>query len=234
VTVARLEEVGVLIERIVTINQSLFIERAQDYREQHRAGTSRSLSPTEAAQVAAVLADAKPLTAAEQAQGSELRAYDEPSGPEILLAAGIAVAPAFIKATRQVVALVEMPAAEFKRLRELDRREGGTELADAIDEAAVPLGDLTLEEGRERASRAFAHYAAAAGFDPGEALGLPVQAVWQALKGALATIQEGVSQSSQLIALPRVRRVHPRRGPLQHPLAGSPRADARHHGPRTA
>jgi hypothetical protein len=191
VTVARLEELGSLMERIMAVNQSLFIEKGQQYKEAHRQGSSRQLTPLEAAQIAAVIADENKLAEAGQVQASSLRAYDPPETREILLAAGIAVAPAFLAAVREAVALVEMPADEFKAAC-----EDGT-LDQAIEEAAKPLRWLEAEEAKARASAAFAHYARAAGFEPGEALRLPVQAVWQALSGAVNHLVDA-SQSSQL------------------------------------
>lgn len=194
ITVAKLEETGKLMEQLVTENQALFLEKGQAYKDAHRDGTSRSLMAVEAAQVAAGLAkdDQDPVQIAADVQASTLRAYDEPEQREILLAAGIGVAPAFVGAVRRVVALVEMPSDEFQEACENDT------LTDAIDERARALRTLELQEARKRASAAFAHYARSAGFQPGEAWSLPVRAVWQALQDAMTHLSAG-SVSSQLI-----------------------------------
>jgi hypothetical protein len=192
VTVAKLEETGRLLERVVATNQSLFVQKGQDYREIHRAGSSRPLSPLEAAQVAAVLADDNAVQTAQEVQDGSLRAYDEPDSREILVAAGLGAAPAFLEAVREVVALVEMPSENFEAACENDTLEL------AVAERAKLLRLLELGEARERASAAFAHYAESAGFKPGEALSLPVQAVWQALRGAMSSLTDD-SRLSQLI-----------------------------------
>lgn len=193
ITVAKFEETGKLLERVVKENQSLFIEHGQEYRTKHRAGTSRPLTPAEATQLAVAITDGEDtIKRAENMQASSLRAYDEPSGREILLAAGIGVAPAFIRAATDVVALIEMPPDDFEEASEdgnLDR---------AIKARASELRKLPLPQARERASAAFAHYAQSAGFEPGEAWGLPVQAVRQAITTAMDHLTDA-SPSSQLI-----------------------------------
>jgi len=193
ITVAKLEETGRLLERLVSENQQLFIAKGQEFKQAHRDGSSRPLTPLESAQIARVLSEQEnPVEATQEVQGSTLRAYDEPEGREILMAAGIGVAPAFVAAVRSVVALIEMPAAEFEQAC------GDDTLQQAIEERAAALRNLTLDEGRKRASAAFEHYAKSAGFESGEALRLPVQAVWQALSGAMDHLVD-VSESSSLI-----------------------------------
>ena len=183
ITVAKLEETGRLLERVVSENQSLFIEKGQRYREDHAQAARRPLTPLESAQFAAVLStEADPVKTAEEVQNSSLQAIDQPGGREILLAAGIGAAPAFLVAVRRVVALVEMPSADFE-----EACEHGT-LDEAVHDRANELLKLTLTAARKRASAAFAHYATSAGFDPGEAWRLPVQAVWQALSGAMSQL----------------------------------------------
>lgn len=194
ITVAKLEETGRLLERVVSENTQLFIDKGHAYKEAHRDGSSRRLSPAEAAQVALVLSgtEGASLEAAQEAQDSSLRAYDEPGGREILLASGIGAAPGFVAAVRRVVALVEMAAADFE-----EACEHGT-LEEAIDRRAEELRKLELGAAKARASAAFAHYAEAAGFEPGEAWSLPVRAVWQALGDAMTHLVDA-SESSQLI-----------------------------------
>ena len=192
ITVAKLEETGRLLERLVAENQQLFIDKGQAFKEAHREGSSRPLTPLESAQVASVLSEAAPHKLAQEVQQGDLRAYDEPQGREILMAAGIGVAPAFVAAVRSIVALIELPAEDFE-----NACEDGT-LDEAIRERATELRKLDLAEGRKRASAAFDHYAKSAGFESGEALRLPVQAVWQALSGAMDHLVD-VAESSSLI-----------------------------------
>lgn len=194
ITVAKLEETGRLLEQLVDANQAMFVDRANGYRELHREKTSRGLSPQEAAQIAAMLAETDErdgITLAREVQESALRAYDQPEGREVLLAAGIAAGPAFLGAVRRIVALVELPNPEFEQAC-----DEGT-LEQVLDGNAATLQKLELSDAKKRASRAFAHYAKAAGFEPGEVWRLPVQAVWQALNRAMSGLAD--SQSSQLI-----------------------------------
>ncbi|MGH2878954.1 MAG: hypothetical protein ACRDK4_05020 [Solirubrobacteraceae bacterium] len=192
ITVAKLEETGKLIEQLVSENQSLFISKGQAYKEAHREGSRRPLDPVESAQIAAAIArdGQNPVEVASEVQASDLRAYDEPEGREILLAAGVGVAPAFVEAVRRVVALVEMPSEQFEAACESDTLE------QEIETCATALRSLELPDARQRASAAFAHYARSAGFEPGEAWSLPVQAVWQALTGAMSHLVDASASSS--------------------------------------
>jgi hypothetical protein len=199
VTVAKLEETGRLLERVISENQDVFIRKGQEYKDAHREGSRRPLTAPESGQVAAVIArETNPVEVAEELQNGDLYAYDEPDRREVLLAAGAGTAPEFMVAVRQVVALIEVPNAEFKAAYEADEVDDGGKLRELIGTYAKPLRELELADARTRASAAFDHYAQAAGFESGEALGLPIRAVWQALQGAMSSLVDG-SQSSQLI-----------------------------------
>ena len=190
VTVARFKAAMQLMERIVDSNTDLFIAKKQAYREKSREGTSRRLTPTEAASVAAGLADAldeDPVTVAGRVQASELRAVDEPEPLEVLLAAGLSTAPALLDATQRLVALLELPAVDFVVAYDLDNIDA------ALDEPARELERLPLPEGRERAAAAFRHLAKEADAPSGEALRLLAQAVWQAFNQAAAQMAPSVS-----------------------------------------
>jgi hypothetical protein len=192
ITVAKFEETGRLLERVIAENQSMFIEKGQAYKDAHRQGSSRPLSPHEAAVVAASIAsEAGQIQTAAEVQQSSLRVVDEPDSREILLAAGIGAAPAFMAAVRQVVALVEMPNVDFEEACEHDT------LDQALEHRAAALRSLEIGEARTRASSAFNHYARSAGFEPGEAWRLPGRAVWQALQGAMSDLTDA-AQSLQL------------------------------------
>lgn len=198
VTVARLEETGALLERLFDENVAMFVRKGQEFKERHRESTTRPLLANEAVQLAAALAETEGeesddrVTMAEQLQASDLRAYEQPDKNDILFAAGLATSPALMAAVRKVVALVEMPVDVFERAS-IDGK-----LAAAIDEAATKLRHLEAAEARARASAALRHYAAAAGYEAGEAWRLPVQAVWQALRQAVESLAGG-SASTQLI-----------------------------------
>lgn len=196
ITVAKLEETGHLLERLIAENQSVFIAHGQRHKEAHRDGTSRPLNAAEAAQIAVAMVDAADgsdrVRLAEQLQQSSLRAYDEPDMREVLLAAGVATAPAFLRAALDVVALVEMPIDEFEDACESDTLE------EAIADRARELRRLPLQAARERAARALQHYGDSAGVGVGEALRLLAGTVWQALTMA-ATHLAGPSGRSQLI-----------------------------------
>ena len=113
VTVARFEAASRLIEQLVDENTDMFVGRMHAYRERSRAGSSRALSAIEAAQVAAGLASdleaAERVPLAESVQSGGLRSVDEPAAMEVLLAAGVSTAPAFLDAAKRVVALLELP-----------------------------------------------------------------------------------------------------------------------------
>lgn len=190
ITVAKLEETGKLIERVIRENQTIFVQRGHEYRETHREASGRPLKAAEAVALARELAEEDRVQVAAELQGSELRVHEDPEQREVLLAGGAAAAPAFIAVVRDVVALVEMPAEEFEAVCEADT------LPEAIEERSKDLRKLELSEARKRASAAFAHYARAAGFEPGEAWRLPVQAVWQALSDAATQLAGSASPSS--------------------------------------
>lgn len=197
ITLAKLEETGHLLQRLVETNQTLFIDEGENYRAAHRAASSRALSADEAAQLAVTIEAARgeqrdAVQLAEQLQNSDLRAYDEPETREVLLAAGKAVAPAFLAAARDVVALVEMPTAEFEEAC----AQGDLEAA--IERRSLELRKLPLDEARARASTALAHYSKAAGLSVGEAIRLLAQTVWQAIQQATSHL-DGVSRPSSLI-----------------------------------
>lgn len=180
VTVARLEAATTLIERLLDENTDLFTAKAHAYRERARAGSSRALSPSEAAQVAAGLASDLSATervqVAEQVQASSLRAVDEPAAMEVLLAAGLSTPKAFLQAAARFVAVIELPADEFEQAD-----EAGT-VAEAIEPVAFELRKAPVREARARARAAFEHLAREADVEMGEPLRLLIRTVWQALQ----------------------------------------------------
>lgn len=202
ITVARFDEALQLVEAIVDEQTDLFIAKAQDYRERHRAGTERGLTATEAGQLAASMSAvvaSPPVDVAVALQQSDLRGYDEPEPVELLLRAGIATAPAFMAAVQRFVALIEMPAGEFRAARE-DAR-----LDQALDAAveAMEYEDLSGTDGaRERAQRAFEHFATDAGATPGKALSLLPRALWSAVEQATSALGLRRAQSSLTGSLP--------------------------------
>lgn len=198
VTVARFEQAMLLMERLVDENTDLFIGKMHSFRERHRDGTDRKLTPEEAAQVAAALSmaveeeDRDAVTLAAKVQASELRAYDQPSQQEVLLAAGVSTAPAFIQAALRVVALMELPEEQFEAAY-----DGGT-LDDAVEAKMVELRRLDLEEARGLASDTFTLLAAKSGAGSGEGVRSLVTAIWRALNQAAeaTTPSEGWGLSS--------------------------------------
>ena len=182
VTVARFEAASKLIEQLVEQNTDTFVEKMHAYRERQRAGTSRALSAAEAAQVAAGLAtDLEPaerVKVAEDVQASGLRAVDEPSPQEVLLAAGLSTAPAFLDAALRFVALIELDADTFA-----EAYDAGT-LDEALAPAIAVLRELPLEDARVRAAAALDHLGSKAGVASGEGVRLLIQTMWQALQQA--------------------------------------------------
>lgn len=186
VTVARLEQASLLLERLVQEKQTLFVEAGQRFRETHRENTSRPLTPAEAAQIAAGLAaelggqlGENPGAVVQKIQESGLRAYDDPEPAEVLLAAGIGTAPAFMDIALRLTALVELAPDVFE-----DACENGT-LDEALRVGADDIRACELSEARGRAEAAAEHVSEAAGVSSGEARGLLTRSIGQALKKVL-------------------------------------------------
>ena len=197
ITVARFESAMLLLEELVAENTDLFIGKIHEYREKHRAGTDRALSPEEAAQVAAALSVAMtegrdPVQVAADVQASDLRAYDQPGQTEILVAAGVSTAPAFIKAALRLVALLELPEDEFEAAYDAET------LPAAIDGGVKELRKLDLAEARLRAKTALELLAEKSGAEGPEGLRSLVQVVWRALNQA---VQMSPGESSGLSSL---------------------------------
>lgn len=203
VTVARFEQAMLLLEQLVDENTDLFIGKMHSFREKHRDGTDRPLTAEEAAQVAAALSaaiteeDRDSVALAESVQKSELRAYDQPSGREVLLAAGVSTAPAFVNAALRMVALLELPEPEFETAY-----DAGT-VDEAVEAKCVELRKLDLEEARTRASDALDLLAQKSGAGSGEGVRSLIAAVWRALNMAAeaTTPSEGSGLSSLMGSL---------------------------------
>lgn len=204
IDVAKLEEIGYLLERTVDENTDLFISKGNAFKERHRAGTKRPLSWEEAAQVAgAIVGDDRSVEElAEAFQSREgLYAYDEPDAREVLFQAGIATAPAAIVAARKLVALIEMAPDVFWEAYD-DTAAGGPQpgLDEAINTGAKALLRLDSHTARERASAALMHFAAAVGDDSGKGPWLMAKSLWQALSQAMGHLMTSdVSALSSLL-----------------------------------
>lgn len=203
VGIARFREAMQLIEDLVVENTDVFLASAARYRAAHATHAeqaARRLTHVEAAAAAAAFArevgdfDAAGMAGlAADIQRSDIRAIDPPEQQELLLAAGLGTASGFIDAALAFVALVEMPKARFD-----EHSEAGV-LRHAIDEdiATLKRRDVPVAEMRERALRAFEHFASAGGEDPGKAWSLITGMVRQALTTAmLAQESSGPSLST--------------------------------------
>jgi hypothetical protein len=195
-----MEEFTLLIERAVSEKTSVFIDAQNDYREKHREATDRPLTAQEAAQIAAAMTDAlgknvqdDPGGAVRQIQESGLRAYDEPTGVEVLFAAGLATAPAMLDIALQLVALIELPEDAFEQARE------AATLDDSIAEARRALSKLPVADARSRAIKAVDHLTSAMGVAPGEAVRLVTRLVGQAMGQALQMNPQLGSALSSLV-----------------------------------
>lgn len=196
VTVFKLWLAGTLLDRVAREHVDSFADAAQAYAAAHRERSRRPLSAVEAGQVAAGLASLyagdDPVGVAERLQASSLRADDPPPRRELLIAAGIATAPAFIDSVLSLVALLEMPNDVVESLDEV----GG--LDDQLAARVRILRRLELADARTRAAAAMDHFAQAAGASSGEALGLIVQTIWKLVHQAVSPI----STSSSLTGSP--------------------------------
>lgn len=183
-TVARFEQATLLMERLVDENTDVFVGRMQAYRERQRAASSRRLTADEAAKLAVSMRlaldddDRDVVALAEDVQAGDLRAVDEPAPMEVLLAAGVATAPAFLNAALRLVALIELPADIFEAAYEDET------LDVAIELHVKDLRALDLDEARARAVSALDYLSEKAGAGSGEGLRLLTRSVWQALNQA--------------------------------------------------
>ncbi len=183
VTVYKLQQAAEMLERMAREKTAVFAQSAADYASEHRVRSERPLSAVEVAQVAAGLSDVfqghDPIDVAERVRASSLRATDEPPRAEVLLAAGVSTAPAFLDIVLRLVALVEMSDDALEAAVET----GGFEAA--IDESCRDLKRLELGVARKRSAAALQHVAVAAGESAGEMWGLVVRTISAALKDAV-------------------------------------------------
>jgi hypothetical protein len=191
VTVARRPAAPAQIDTLVEQKADIFAIRGQRYREVWRDRSERSLEPDEVAQVAGALgaalgrSDITDLLA--EVSESNLRTKSDPPRLEVLLAAGIATAPALIDACLDFVALIELPADAFEQAS-----DAGT-LFLALEEPVRALKRLELAEANQRARAAFSHIAAAAETTPGEAVGLILRALGTSLSTAIGPLSDSGS-----------------------------------------
>lgn len=210
ITTGKFEAIGDLLEAMVAENTSLFTAKGQEYAEVKRQGSSRPLSAGEAMELATAVAagmqagdlesDGRTITDRAAAfQQSELRAHDEPQPLELLAAAGVATAPAFMRAARKVVALIELPNTVFEQAY-----EDGT-LDRVVDEASKAMRSVEMGVARVRADAALNHFAAAAGQEAGKGVGLLVRSLWTALEQAAQNMSQSDSRivSSSSLGSPR-------------------------------
>lgn len=196
VTVARFEEAGRLLERLVEEKADVFLAAGQRYRDRHAAAARRELTAEEAAQLAAGLAatlDTPPadlVDLAAQVQASELRATPQPAAQELLLAAGLATAPALVELTRRFVALIELDPDTFEEACESDA------LDEALEQPARALRNLPLDQARARTTAALEHFAAATGHTPGEAWALLARTVGSAFQEAMRQLAPRLESAS--------------------------------------
>ncbi len=197
--VARFEAAAGLVERIVGEQSDVFLAAQTRFRDRHRAATARPLDAMEAAQVASAISGAMqtPEEFAQAAllmQESGLRATDPPDRIEMLVAAGAATAPAFLDACLLMVALIELPAEEFREHRKAQTLDQA--IADACER--IRDQDTPMKEMRGRVARAMDAFAATAGRPPGEGMRLLATAVWQALQEATSMSESLATSSSSL------------------------------------
>lgn len=205
--VAKMAEIGRLIERMVTENTSVFSTRMREYREARAEGSERPLTAHEASQVASGMIEAAVAIGHEigsddlpafvqRFQDSKLRAVDVVPQQEVLLAAGVSTAPMLIEAVAQLVALIEMPEDRFR-----DARESGS-LPETIKQDAAAFDDLDLAEARARASTALEHFQKAAGATAGEVVGLLRDMLAQAMTQAAGMDASETSPFTSLTGSP--------------------------------
>lgn len=201
IRVARFREAVALLDRLVEEKTDVFLGAAQRFRQRHHEATSRALTAVEAVQIASgILGETDQLATAEKVQASELRGYEDPQPQEVLVAAGMATAPAFMDAATRLVALLELPDDVFRQAREDET------LDEAIDARVKELDELPMPEARARARAALDHLAKAAGASSsGEAWGLLTRTVGQAFSHAMvafAPILQGAEHVSLTGSLP--------------------------------
>jgi hypothetical protein len=190
-SVQRFEESLELVERIAKEERGGFLREMQAFRQEHRDITQRPLTATEAAEIASTLAamvNERPSPGdASEAQGSDLYVYEDPAERDVLVAAGMATAPALVRAVRRFVALMEMSEVEFEQACEAGQ------LPTLTDEHAKALGKVSMSEARERQSRAMSHWAKEVGVGSGEVMRRLVETVMGALEQAAIRVSAQAS-----------------------------------------
>lgn len=189
-----------LIETLIEEKTDVFTATAARYRARHHEhAQTRPLSHVEAMaaahQIAGDLDGPEIAGLAAEVQQSGLRATDPPAQQELLLAAGLGTASEFLDAALVFVALIEMP----KRVFDEHRQQGEGDLRDALDKAVEEIhdADQPVAQVRERAIRAFGHFASAGGEDSGKAVALIKGLIKQALVTTmLAQESSGLSLST--------------------------------------
>lgn len=182
ITLARFTHVAELLEQLLAEKTSVFAGHANRYRREYRARSERPLTAAETGQIAsamsASLEDSDPAAALKAVNQEGLTVSDDPSPTEVLIAAGIATAPAFIDSVKRLAALVEMPADKFEAAREA----GSLDVA--IVEGVKAWDQLDIQEARERAKAVLEHVSVGIGGDPKALTGqigrMLLQAVTQA------------------------------------------------------
>src|SRR5262249_28789334 len=119
VTVAKLEAALQLTEQLASEHRSTFIANGQAYKDEYREASRRPLNTRETARLAAGLGAELADTAA-QIDEAGLTAYDEPEQAELLLAAGIATGPAFMRTAMLFTALMEMSDDDLEQAESVD------------------------------------------------------------------------------------------------------------------
>jgi hypothetical protein len=181
VTVGKLDEAMLLIDRLVEEHTGTLIEHGQRYRQTYRDGTSRPLTAVEVAQIAAGLGTSL-KDAGDQIDQAGLTNHDEPDSMEVLLAAAVGAAPALTDTLKRLTALIEMTDDAFEQACESNA------LDQALDDAVDGWRRLLVSDLRERAGAALEHFATAAGFSSGKGMAVVGQVIWQTMWQAMSQL----------------------------------------------
>lgn len=184
VTVGKIDRLLQQVEALYDQQRDAALGKMREHLDSSREATRRPITAQEAVSYSAMMRDLVGDQAATptELQDSGLWAQTDPSPTEMLVVGAVSAGPALLHAALRFVATVEMAADRFQQA------DDDGSLDDLLDSDVLAMRTLSMREVRERAARAFTHWAVEVGAGRGEALGRLAGTVWTAIEQAAAQI----------------------------------------------